>query len=322
MIGKLTEVPLREIWKNEAKDFTAWLEDNIDNINEELETTLTIISREEGVGLFQADLVAEDESGEKVVIENQLEKTDHEHLGKLITYLSNLDAKSGIWITSEPQQEHTNAINWLNEIGNRAGIKFYLIEVKGYKIGDSLPAPRFSILAGPSEEAKTIGKKKEEDAERIVRRRGFWKKMLEKAEDRLPLYSNVSPGGDYWLSAGSGRSGVHYNFLIYARGGGGGVELEISKGKKFQEENKRIFDELYSHKEEIERDFGEQITWKRLDSKISSKLRVKYPIGGLYQPEKWDELQEKMIDGMVRFEKALKKHIARLKSPLISQMEI
>lgn len=313
MVGKLIEVPLREIWKNEAKDFTAWLEDNIDYINEELETTLTIISREEDVGPFSADLVAEDESGQKVVIENQLQTTDHDHLGKLITYLSNLDAKSAIWVTSEPKQEHINAINWLNEIGNRAGIKFYLMEVKGYKIGDSPPAPKFSIIAGPSEEAITIGKEKEEDAERIIRRREFWKKLLEKAENRLPLYSNVSPSGDHWLSAGSGKSGIHYAFLIYARGGGGGMELTISRGKDSQEENKKIFDELFSHKQEIERDFGEQITWKRLDSKISSRLEVRYPIGGLYQREKWDELQEKMIDGMVRFEKALKKHIVRLK---------
>lgn len=313
MIGKLTEVPLREIWKKEAKDFTAWLEDNIDYINEELETTLTIISREASVGPFQVDLVAEDEAGNKVVIENQLEQTDHDHLGKLITYLSNLDAKSAIWITHKPKQEHTNAINWLNEIGNKVGIKFYLIEVKGYKIGDSEPAPKFSVIAGPSEEAKSIGDDKEADTERIARRREFWEKLLKKAENRLPLYSNVSPSGDHWLSAGAGKSGISYDFLIYARGGGGGIELVISKGKEFQEENKGIFDEFYSHKEEIERDFGEQITWKRLDSKISSKLGVKYPIGGLYQPEKWDELQEKMIDGMVRFENTLKKHIIRLK---------
>jgi hypothetical protein len=312
MVSKLIEVPLREIWKKEAKDFTAWLEDNIDYLNEELETTLTIISREKDVGPFQADLVAEDESGEKVVIENQLETTDHEHLGKLITYLSNLYAKSAIWITSKPNQEHINAINWLNEIGNRAGIKFYLIEVKAYKIDNSPPAPKFSIIVGPSEEAKTIGREKEEDAERHIRRKEFWKKLLEKAENKLPLYSNVSPSRDHWLSAGSGRSGIHYNFLIYARGGGG-MELVISRGKDSQEENKKIFDELLSHKEEIEREFGEQITWRRLESKISSRLEVEYPIGGLYQPEKWDELQEKMIDGMIRFEKALKKHIAKLK---------
>lgn len=313
MVGKLIEVPLREIWKNEAKDFTTWLENNIDFLNEELEKTLTIVSREADVGLFQADLVAEDESGEKVVIENQLQKTDHDHLGKLITYLSNLDAKSAIWVTSEPKQEHINAINWLNEIGNKAGIEFYLVKVEGYRIGNSEPATKFSVIAGPSEEAKTIGKEKEADAERIVRRREFWKKLLEKAENRLPLYSNVSPSGDHWLSAGSGKSGIYYAFLIYARKDGGGIDLTISRGKDSQEENKKIFDELRSHKEEIERDFGDSINWKRLDSKISSRLEVQYPIGGLYHPERWDELQEKMIDGMVRFEKALKKHIVRLK---------
>lgn len=313
MVAKLTEVPLREIWKNEAEDFTAWLGDNIDYLNEELETTLTVVSREEDVGPFHADLVAEDEYGEKVVIENQLEMTDHDHLGKLVTYLSNLDAKSAIWITSEPKQEHINAINWLNERLNKAGIRFYLVGVKAYKIGDSSPAPKFSIIAGPSEEAKTIGKEKEEDVERHVKRREFWEMLLKKAENRLPLYSNVSPTKDHWLSAGSGKSGIHYGFLIYARGGGGGLELVISRGKDAKEENKKIFDELSSHKEEIERDFGEKITWERLETKISSRLEVNYLIGGLYQLEKWDELQEKMIDGMIRFERALKKHISKLK---------
>ncbi|KXA99770.1 hypothetical protein AKJ43_03435 [candidate division MSBL1 archaeon SCGC-AAA261D19] len=312
-VGKLTEVPLREIWEDEAEDFTTWLENNVEYLNEKMETILTIVSREKDIGPFHADLVAEDESGEKVVIENQLEKTDHDHLGKLITYMSNLEASTAVWITSEPKQEHTNAVDWLNEIGNRTGMKFYLVKIESYKIGDSLPAPYFSIIAGPSEEAETIGKEKEEDVERLTKRKEFWEKLLEKAEDRLPLYSNVSPSKDHWLSAGAGKAGIHYNFLIYTRGRGGGIQLVISRGKDSRKENKEIFDELHSHRDEIEQEFGERITWRRLDSKKSSRLEVKYDIGGLYQPEKWDELQEKMINGMKRFEDALKKHIVNLK---------
>lgn len=110
MIGKLKKVPLREIWKDEAKDFTSWLSENIDTLNDALEINLTVIEREKNVGEFYLDIVAEDSDSNIVIIENQLEKTDHNHLGQVITYLSNLEAKTAIWITSYPREEHIKAI--------------------------------------------------------------------------------------------------------------------------------------------------------------------------------------------------------------------
>lgn len=128
----------------------------------------------------------------------------------------------------------------------------------------------------------------------------------------MPLYSNVSPSKDHWLSAGSGRAGIHYNFIVMAKDGGR-LELVISRGKDSQEENKRIFDELYSKKEKIEKEFDEEIIWERLDTKVSSRLEVRYPIGGLYEEDKWDKLQETMINGMIKFEKTLGPYLKALK---------
>lgn len=109
MIGKIERVPLREIWKHEAYDFTTWLSENISIIDEAIGISLSNPESEQSAGSFSIDIVAEDESGNPVIIENQLEKTNHDHLGKLITYLTAIEAKMPIWIAAEPRPEHRRA---------------------------------------------------------------------------------------------------------------------------------------------------------------------------------------------------------------------
>ena len=127
MIGKIEKVPLRDIWKHESNNFTKWLQNNIDVLSEVIKIPLTNVEREQSTGNFYVDLTAEDNSGNTVIIENQLEKSDHDHLGKIITYLSSMDAATAIWIVSEPRPEHVSAINWLNE---STAANFYLLKLK------------------------------------------------------------------------------------------------------------------------------------------------------------------------------------------------
>src|SRR5712691_2992223 len=115
MIQKIARIPLREAFKHEAYDFTTWLQDNLDVLNECIDLTLSNAEREAAAGDFSVDLVAEDESGNKVIIENQLERSNHDHLGKLVTYLVAAEARVAIWIVAEPRPEHASAITWLNE---------------------------------------------------------------------------------------------------------------------------------------------------------------------------------------------------------------
>jgi RecB family endonuclease NucS len=115
MIGKLQRVPLRDVWKHEATGFTKWLQDNIDVLGEVIDLNLSNAESEQSAGAFSADLVAEDESGNPVIIENQLEKSNHDHLGKVLTYLVAMGAKTAIWIVADPRPEHVSAISWLNE---------------------------------------------------------------------------------------------------------------------------------------------------------------------------------------------------------------
>jgi hypothetical protein len=138
MVGKLDPVELREVWSKEAKDFTTWLLNNGDILSEQIGVELTVLEREKSVGTFSVDLMGEDKNGHPVIIENQLEKTDHDHLGKILTYLSNLNAKTAIWITSDPRPEHITAMNYLNEVVPD-DTNFYLVRVQAFRIGESEP---------------------------------------------------------------------------------------------------------------------------------------------------------------------------------------
>ena len=253
MVGRLERVDLRQVWMNEAKDFTTWLENHLDILSEHMGFDLSPLEREKPVGTLSADIFAEGPNGDTVVIENQLEKTDHDHLGKLVTYLSNLDAKTAIWITSNPRPEHKTAINWLNEI-SPSDVSFFLVKVKAYKIGDSEAAPLFETVCSPSSEAKQIGKQKGQLVERHFKRLDFWTKLLEKAKSKTNLHSNVSPSKDNWISASAGKSGMGWAYSIIMNKAA--VELTIDRGPDKKDETDWIYEKLLNNREKIEKQFG------------------------------------------------------------------
>ncbi len=305
-ISRLKRVHLRELWEHEAHNFTTWLAENLDFLSETIGFQLSLDQREISAGAFSADIRAEDPQGNFVIIENQLEKTNHDHLGKLITYMSNLEAKTAIWITSEPRPEHETAVHWLNET-LPADTSFYLIKIEAYKIGDSDPAPLFTIVAGPSAATKQIGEQKKELAERHIQRIEFWTTLLETLKTELPVYKNISPGKDNWIGTTLGKSGLAYNFVI--KMDDSRVELYIDRGDG--DENKSIFDTLYKRKEIIEREFGGILEWQRLDDRRAS--RIYYPISsGLLQKDNWTSTHAVMIDVMKRLQKTLQPELKNL----------
>jgi len=308
MIGKIQRRNLHEVWKHET-DFTAWLEDNIDVLNEVVDLNLTGAEREKAAGVFSADLVAEDGDGNLVVIENQMEKSDHDHLGKVITYLTVIDAKAAIWIVGDPRPEHITAINWLNE--SRLS-SFYLLKLEAIQIGESSPAPLLTLIVGPSEEGHEVGDTKKELAERHVLRRKFWTALLERAKTRTKLHAGLAPSVYSWISTGAGKSGLAYTYAMTQHGSK--VELYIDRGKGCQEENKALFDDLKSDQAEIETAFGGPLSWERLDGKRACRIAKHFELGGYRDDEsKWPALQDTMIDAMIRLEKALRPQIAKLK---------
>jgi len=309
MIGKLQRVPLRDVWKHEALDFTKWLQDNIDVLNEVIDLDLSNPESEQSAGAFSVDLVAEDESGNPVIIENQLEKNNHDHLGKILTYLVAMGAKTAIWIVADPRPEHVSAITWLNE---SSSANFYLLKMEAIKIGDSTPAPLLTVIVGPSEEGKGVGKTKQEIAERYIIRERFWAKLLEISKLKTKLHANISPTQHNWLGTSAGKRGLGFNYAL--RKNEAQVELYIDRGKERDEENKSIFEKLFNHKEEIEKSFGNRLEWEKLEGKRACRIRKRIKIGGYRDAEeKWPQIHEAMVNDMIHLEEALRPYIKKLK---------
>ena len=309
MIGKISRVPLRDVWKHEAYDLTRWLQDNIDVLNDVMDLNLSNPECEQAAGSFSVDIVAEDETGNPVIIENQLEKSDHDHLGKLITYLVAMGAKTAIWIVSNPRPEHIAGITWLNE---SSAANFYLLKIEAIKIGDSQPAPLLTVIVGPSEEGKQVGKAKKEMSERYIIREKFWTQFLDLSKQKTKLHANISPTQHNWLGTSAGKRGIGYNYAI--RKNEAQIELYIDRGKEKGEENKKIFDKLFQHKDTIEKTFNGTLNWESLEGKRACRIREIINVGGYRDEEtRWSAIHEAMVDSMIRLDKALKPFIAKLK---------
>src|SRR5574341_73098 len=283
MIQKITRIALREAFPRENTDFTRWLEENLDVLNEVTDLNLANAERERPAGDFSVDLVAEDENGSKVIIENQLERSNHDHLGKLITYLVATEARAAVWIVSDPRPEHASAVTWLNESSSAS---FYLVKLEAIQIGESLPAPVLILIVGQSAEANEIAKAK------------------------TKLYTGIAPGRHSWIGTGAGKRGLGYNYVI--REHESSVELYIDRGKEGDKENKFIFDTLHEKKSEIEKIFGDVLEWERLDNKRASRIRKTINKGGWKDDDKWAAVNEATVDAMIRLEKALRPHVQKL----------
>lgn len=307
MVQKITRIPLRKAFPLEAKNFSTWLEENIDVLNDVLDISLSNPEREKSAGDFSVDIVAEDELGQKVIIENQLEKSNHDHLGKVITYLVAMDAKTAIWIVSEPRSEHVSAIAWLNESTEAA---FYLIKVEAIQIDNSEPAALLTLIVGPSEESKAVGKAKQEFAQRYDIRRSFWSDLLKDAKSKTKLHSTISPSKYAWIAAGAGKRGLSFNYVIWEHKTA--IELYIDKGKDYENETKDTYDQLAKFADQINSNYGESLEWQRLDSKRACRIRKTFDLGGFKDQDRWDKVIPVMTDAMLKFEKTLNPYIKKL----------
>ncbi len=309
MIGRIARKPLREVWKHEAHEFTTWLEGNMDVLADVVGFAPQNPEREQAAGAFSVDLVAEDREGNVVVIENQLEKSDHDHLGKLVTYAAALNVRTALWIVADPRPEHVQAVAWLNDAGLA---KFFLLKVEAITIGASPPAPLLTPITGPSDEGREIGDTKKKFVERYDLRHRFWGALLERAKSTTKLHANISPSDYSWIATGAGKYGLSYQYAITRHANT--VELVIDRGKDGEAENQALFEQLMSHKAEIEGSFGAGLDWY---SQEDVRLRrIRFGQSGGYRDEEdvWPDIQDKMIDAMVQLEKALRPFVQAIQS--------
>lgn len=305
-IGKLEEVDIRELWKHEQYDFSEWLskKENIENLNEILGLTLVDISKETYVGSYRCDLFAKDETtGIKVIIENQLEMSNHDHLGKIITYASGLDAKVVVWIVKEAREEHRSAIEWLNNNTN-SNINFFLIEIHAYKIGNSDNAPMFQVIEQPNDFIKNNKSINSNDTmnKSQSQRLEFWNQFNNVLVERGKPFNVRKATTDHWYNVAIGTSDAHIDITLVNKDSVIGVELYIT-------DNKDLFDKLYQKKDEIESDLGFKLDWRRLNNSKASRIVTFIKGLNFDDHSNYNELINKTIDLAVLMRDTFKKYI-------------
>lgn len=292
-LGKIKEVDIRSVWPHEQYDFSKWLaeEENIRTLGEEMNLSLTDVNTEQFVGSYRCDIICKDElTGKSVLIENQLEQTNHDHLGKIITYASGLDARVVVWIVAKARDEHASAIEWLNKHTDD-DISFFLIEVHAYTIGDSAPAPMFKIVEQPNDFAKTVKAiaHKGELNETQTNRLQFWTQFNDVIEQRGKPFNKRKATSDHWYSVAIGSSQCHISIDLVNK------EHRIRVGV-WVPDNKELYDCFYEHKDEIEDSAGCNFVWDRLDNKKAAIICT-YISGLNYnKQENYPELMNKIVD--------------------------
>ena len=264
-LGHLKPVDLRLVWPNEESDFTPWLADqkNLAILGEALGMSLEFVSREEAVGPYSADILCRDSNdGTQVVIENQLESTDHDHLGKLLTYAAHLGARVLVWVAKSFTDQHRAALDWLNEV-SETGTRFFGLEIELWQIGDSARAPKFNVVAQPNDwtkegtDAATLT-----DTQRMQLR--FWEGFTEfVARNGKVVTKPHAPKPQNWLGmAGVGRGGFFLYGVMSTWTEAGGHELRAEFVITGEHSN-HYFDLLHAHRDDIEKEheFAEELQW-------------------------------------------------------------
>ncbi len=308
MVFKLTPVKIRDVWPTEDKAFTPWLVDNIDYLNEGIGLNIRDPQREEKLVNFYVDIVAEDDQG-KIIIENQFNNSDHDHLGKLITYLSNVeDTKKAIWIVEDAKAEHVRAIEWLNQ--NSQICLFYLVKIQIFKVDNSPPAARFELISGPDAETIAIGKTKNEDSKRYDQRYKFWSLFIERSKQKTKIFNNITPGKYSWIGTSSGVRGINYNCSVQKSKAQ--CEIYIDRGKGEDELNKKLFNILHSKKDEIENRFGAELNWELLPNARASRISFATDLGGWEDENNWELVHNSLIEICIKIENSFSQEIKKL----------
>jgi len=297
---------LRKVWPDEARDFTPWLAEgeNIDLLSDAVGIDIAVDETESGVGDFNVDIYATDkDSGRKIVIENQLEDTNHDHLGKLITYAAGKSAEVIIWVVKHARDEHKAAIEWLNNHTDDK-IGFFLCEVKLYKIGNSDPAVKFDVVEKPNDWIK-VGKDPGPVTSTQQLRYEFWTAFLDcvgKDHAFMKAFKLRKPGYDHWLTFSVGSAACHLNILQVQKNSELDVELYVS-------DDKDLYRSLHSAKREIESECGFELDWRELPEKKASRI-IAHKAGVNFEDRKqWPELFKWLSVTLLKMREAFGKRI-------------
>ena len=299
-LGRLERVKLRDIWENEAQHFTPWLaqEENLSILGDTIKIDLELEAQEKNVGPFSADILCKDTAtGNWVLVENQLERTDHTHLGQLLTYAAGLQAVTIVWVSARFTEEHRAALDWLNEITDDR-ISFFGLEVELWRIGESLAAPKFNIISKPNDWSRSVGsaaRRIEDQAlsptqELYLR---YWAAFRDFLINSGSSINPVKPTKENWTSYGVGRTG--FGLAATINQWEKRIRVEIYIGA---EDAKSFFALLKKDQAEIEKEFGGSLDWQELPeakaSRIALALQPKDPADEDDWPKQHEWMQQKL----------------------------
>jgi len=267
-VGKLKKLELREIkkiWPHEEKDLSPWIAKNVDDLNKVLNLQIEIEGKEEYIQNLRLDLVGTDNFSQMpIIIENQFGKSNHDHLGKLITYSAAKEAGIVIWIANEIQIVHRNAIEWLNEISPKE-MTFYGVELEVFRIDNSLPAPNFRIVAGPPKRKIIVS----EISPRNKKYLDFFDRLRSKILNTQANFTRAKAPAQSWWGLGIGRSGFSA-VSCFTIDNKFSVGIYIDMGKK--ESNEKAFAELKENRRVIEPNLGEELVWDPLPDRRACRI--------------------------------------------------
>jgi hypothetical protein len=303
-LGRLQKVELREVWTSESTDFTPWLakEENLKLLGETIGIDLELESQERDVGPFRADILCKDTASDNwVLIENQLERTDHSHLGQLITYAAGLNAVTIVWIAERFTEEHRAAMDWLNERTDE-NINLFGLEIELWRIGDSPMAPKFNVISQPNDWSRTVQQAAaaggEPSAHKQLQLR-FWTAFKQYMEEKGSFVRCQKALPQHWLNHAIGRSGAHLNSIVSiwnsetnVRGPEIRAELVLNGPNSKQE-----FAALLARKNEIEKMLGFPLTWHNPEGKTMCRIYTRTDADFLDEslwPQHFDWLRQKL----------------------------
>lgn len=316
-LGRLERVSLRKVWASESGHFTPWLaqEENLKLLGDAVGIELELETQEKDVGPFRADILCKNTMDDSwVLIENQLERTDHGHLGQLLTYAAGLEAVAIIWVAERFTDEHRAALDWLNEKTDD-GVNFFGLEVELWRIGESSIAPKFNIVSKPNDWTKrvqsTAGKSGELSSHKQAQLK-FWIAFKEYMEERSSIKCH-KPAPQHWLNSSIGRSGFHLSSVASywdstTNAKGAELRVDLILTGPFSKEH---FAALDRDKEAIESELGQRVYWHNPDHAQMCRIYVRRPADWLDETQ-WPAQQEWLRGQLELFTRVFQARIKRL----------
>ena len=312
-VGTLEKVELREVWERENSDFTPWLagEENINILGQKIGLDLEVEAQEKSVGKFKADILCKDINTDNwVLIENQLEKTNHGHLGQLLTYATGLDAVTIVWIAASFNEEHKATLEWLNKITDE-NYNFFGLEIELYKIEDSKIAPNFKIVCQPDNWSQSISREAKrieqgEVSETKLKQYKFWTELgkeLQTAETPLKL-QKARP--QHWTNLAVGKTGVRLAATFNTQEERVSAQLYIVRDKS-------MFKALENDKELIEKELGEKLSWQLLPEKAASRIALYRANSDIENNDDWKEMLKWLVEKLEKLRSVFSPRLKNLR---------